>query len=189
MKHKLLALLLVAMPAMASGQNMALKTNLLHDASTTLNLGVEIRLGGRTSLDIPFSYNPWEFDQGKRFKFSMAQPELRVWFCESLNGAFLGVHAHGGEFNIAKAELPWEIYPQLGDANYQGSFYGGGLSLGYQWMIGRRWGLEFTLGGGYARVDYDKYTCGDNCGDKLESGSHDYWGLTRAGLSLSLMIF
>ena len=43
-------------------QKVAVKTNLLYDATTTMNLGLEIGLGKKWSLDLSGNYNPWKFD-------------------------------------------------------------------------------------------------------------------------------
>ena len=39
-------------------QKVALKSNLLYDATTTMNLGLEIGLVRKWTLDIPVNYNP-----------------------------------------------------------------------------------------------------------------------------------
>ena len=39
-------------------QKVAVKTNLLYDATTTMNLGLEIGLGKKWSLDLSGNYNP-----------------------------------------------------------------------------------------------------------------------------------
>ena len=41
-------------------QKVALKSNLLYDATTTMNLGLEIGLVRKWTLDIPVNYNPWK---------------------------------------------------------------------------------------------------------------------------------
>ncbi len=56
-----------------------IKTNLLYDATATINLGAEFRTGERTSFDIPVSYNPWTFGANRKWKHAGAQPELRWW--------------------------------------------------------------------------------------------------------------
>ena len=43
--------------------------------------------------------------------------------------------------------------------------------------------LEAEIGAGYAYVDYDKFACG-KCGTLAKDGNSNYWGITRAGLSL-----
>ena len=56
-----------------------IKTNLLYDATTTFNLGLEFRTGAKTSFDIPVSYNPWTFSDNKKWKHILIQPEFRRW--------------------------------------------------------------------------------------------------------------
>lgn len=168
-------------------QHVGVKNNLLYDATLTPNLGIEIGLGKKTTLDLSGNYNPFIFSEGKRIKHWLAQPEFRYWTCERFNGWFFGVHLHGGEFSFAKVRLPFNLYTNLRDNRYEGYYYGGGLSAGYQWMLGKRWNLEATLGVGYARVEYDRYRCAD-CSPKVGSGSKNYFGPTKAAVSLIYFI-
>ncbi|MDR2919892.1 MAG: DUF3575 domain-containing protein [Tannerella sp.] len=164
-------------------QHIALKNNLVYDATLTPNLSLEIALAKKITLDLGFGYNPFEFSDGKQFKHWLAQPELRFWMCEKFNGTFFGIHAHGGEFNVANLDLPFDFMQQLKDHRYEGYFYGGGVSIGHEWVLAKHWNLEASIGGGYARVEYDKYECGD-CGAKLKSDHYNYFGVTRATLSI-----
>jgi opacity protein-like surface antigen len=102
----------------AQSQNVAIKSNLLYDATTTINLGVEFALADQWTLDISGNYNPWVFPQAEitidpngvatgetvewtgKLKHWMLQPELRWWSCEKFTGHFFGVHAHTGMFNV-----------------------------------------------------------------------------------------
>lgn len=158
--------------------SIAIKTNALYWATTTPNLGFEIGLSKKMTLDISGNYNPWELADNKKIKHWLVQPELRYWLCERFNGHFLGVHAHYAEYNIGGLNI-------LGlDKNrYQGNLYGGGISYGYQWILSNHWSIEATVGLGYAHLDHDKYTCGD-CGTKLKKDEKNYWGATKAGLSI-----
>jgi hypothetical protein len=47
-----------------------------------------------------------------------------------------------------------------------------------------RFSVEFTLGAGYARLDYDVYYNIPN-GAKHASGTKNYWGITRGGISFT----
>ena len=58
-------------------QKVALKSNLLYDATTTMNLGLEIGLVRKWTLDIPVNYNPWKLSDGKRLRHWGIQPEVR----------------------------------------------------------------------------------------------------------------
>lgn len=181
-------LLFGLLPFTASGQHLNLKTNVLYDATATFNLGAEIGLGKQTTLDVSGNYNPWSFgDKERQWKHWMVQPEFRYWLCERFNGHFLGVHALVGEYNTNRIKLPFDLFPSLNDYNYQGNFWGGGISYGYQWILGKHWGLEATVGVGYLRVKYDKYPDPD-CDTKLDTGHKNYFGPTKAGITFTYFI-
>ena len=119
-----------------SAQHFALKNNLLYDATTTPNLGFEVGLSKKVTLDVSAGYNPFKFNDGKKLKHWLVMPEVRYWTCEKFNGTFIGVHALGGQYNIAGIKLPFGIFPNLKDHRYDGYLYGGGLTLGHQWSRG-----------------------------------------------------
>ena len=48
--------------ATSYAQKIAVKSNLLYDATTTMNLGLEIGLAKKWSLDLSGNYNPWKFN-------------------------------------------------------------------------------------------------------------------------------
>lgn len=166
-----------------SAQRMAVKTNLLYDATTTPNVGIEMGLGKKSTAQIFYALNPWKFGENEQLRHWVVNPELRWWFCHRFNGHFVGVHAFGGEFNMGGVELPFGIWPSLEHRRYEGWFAGGGLSYGYQWIFSRHWNFEASLGFGYAYIDYAKFRC-ENCGEKLEDKTRHYLGPTKAALSL-----
>jgi hypothetical protein len=164
-------------------QKVALKNNLLYDAALTPNLALELALGKKTTLDLGAGYNPFDFRNDRQWKHWLAQPELRWWFCERFNGAFLGVHALGGEYSFAKIDLPLSVFSDLKDYRYEGWYAGGGVSFGWQWILSRHMSLEATVGAGYVRVQYDKFTCAE-CSSRVGNGYEEYLGPTKAALSL-----
>lgn len=161
----------------------ALKTNILYGATLTPNLALEIGLGKKTTIELGGGYNFYEPSSGKLWKHWLVQPEFRYWFCERFNGTFLGVHALGGEYSFAKIDFPLAVFDDLKENRYEGHYYGGGITLGYQWILGKRWNLEASVGAGYVRVHYDKYKC-TNCGSSIDNGVKNYWGPTKAAISL-----
>lgn len=177
----------------AYGQ-VSVKTNLLYDATTTPNLGLEVGVGAKSTVNLVYGLNAWTFDSSKgerKAKHWVVMPEYRWWTCSKFNGHFFGVHAMGGQFNAANISLPIpgfffsgdNLASGVKDSRYQGYFAGAGFTYGYQWILSRHWNLEAEIGVGYNHVWYDKYRCGD-CGGKLNSGHSNYAGITKLGLSI-----
>ena len=178
------AMLFFALPIFAQGK-IGIKTNLLYGVGTlTPNLGAEVGLSPHWGIDISVGYNPWTFSGNKKMKHLFIRPEVRYWLCERFNGHFFGVHLSGGSFNIGG--IP---FPGMNDKfRYEGYAAGAGLTYGYQWMIGRRWNLEASLGLGYMYARYDKFECAA-CGKKLEANhTKDFFTPTRAGISVIYLI-
>jgi hypothetical protein len=276
----LVVLIIVGSIESMSAQDMALKTNLLYDATSTINIGYEAALNHRTTLDIWVNYNPWSLGRkmvglddeavmqvtgasytggtaeyrDRKLKHILIQPEVRWWLCEKFNGHFFGAHLHGGIFNVGAINLfgwgdygigksgqpllrrthmssdefnaltpdqrkqyyvtgvqyrpgtdEWDAYPGMKNPekndflwrnadrdgiytnSFEGWFIGAGVSYGYHWLLGRRFSMEFTLGIGYAYLDYEKSRCTE-CKKKLGEGVSHYFGPTRAGISLVYML-
>ena len=162
MKIKLCVALLMALFAgmFASAQKVALKTNLLYDATATVNAGIEIGLAPRWTLDISGNFNDWTMSHNRKWKHWLVQPEARYWFCERFSGHFIGIHAHGGEYNFGNLKNGIKFlgsdFSKLTDNRYQGWYVGGGLSYGYAWILGKHWNLEAELGIGYIYTRFDK---------------------------------
>lgn len=169
-------------------QDVALKTNMIYDATATVNAGVEIGIASKWTLDVSGNFNCWTMSEGKRWKHWFVQPEARYWLCDRFSGHFFGVHAHGGQFNIGGIDNDFKFlgtdFSVLSDKRVQGWFAGAGVAYGYAWVLGRHWNLEGELGLGYAYCRYDKFNCMD-CGRKVEKDkSYNYFGLTKIALSL-----
>lgn len=171
--------------------SVGIKTNLLYGAYTqTPNLGVEIGLGRHTTLDISGGYNPWKLDNDggrKRLVHWLVQPEFRYFFCNRFGGHFLGVHALYSQYNIGGHNLPLLFGKGSKEFRYEGSAYGSGITYGYQFLLGRRWNLELSVGAGVVRMDYDKHDC-INCGRKVGRERKTYYGPTKAAVSLIYII-
>ncbi|WP_295935899.1 DUF3575 domain-containing protein [uncultured Alistipes sp.] len=177
----------LAMPAI--GQSIGVKTNLLYGGVTlTPNLGLEVGLGQRTTLDLSVGYNPWnrngDYGDNKKLVHLLVQPEFRWWTCERFNGHFFGVHAIFSKYNVGGHKVQ-NVFKK--DFRYEGFAYGGGISYGYHLMLGTRWGLEFNVGVGVAHLAYDRYGC-DKCAGKVSKGKNTYFGPTRAGITLVFLI-
>lgn len=95
-----LAMMLLASSGAVKAQDVALKTNLLGWATTSLNAGVEVGIAEKQTAQLFATLNPWEFSGGKKVRIWNVEPEYRWWTCQRFGGSFFGVHALAGEYNV-----------------------------------------------------------------------------------------
>jgi hypothetical protein len=156
----------------------ALKTNAVYWATTTPNIGAEVRLAPKWTLEAEIGLNPFtgkndDGSYGKSLKHFRLHPEVRYWFCEAFYKHFLGLHIPYLIYNISDVKL-------LGTENerHQGWGTGVGISYGYQWVLGKHW----NIGVGYLYLDSEVYPCA-NCGTKIRDVKKHYFGPTQAAIS------
>ena len=171
----------------ASAQKVALKTNLISDAVTSPNLGLEFRMAPKWTFDISGQMNAWNIND-RRWRHWMVMPEARVWFCEAFQGSFFALHALGGQYNVGNLkplinEFLGSNFSELRNNRFQGWGVGAGVGYGYDWILARHWNLEFEFGVGFIYTKFNKYPC-DVCGDKKEPGHHIYYGPTKLSLAI-----
>ena len=184
--HKRLAgLFLTLIPALAGAQDVAMKTDLVNDALLSPNLGVEVGLAPKWSLDVRAELNAWSVN-GHKWKHWFVQPEARYWLCQRFAGHFFGVHAIGGQYNFGHLGLNFKFlgsdFRKLLDNRYQG--WGAGAGIGYAWPVHRHWNIEAEIGFGWIYTRFDSYPCAE-CGRKIDSDRpHNYVGPTKAALNI-----
>ncbi|MDL2281881.1 DUF3575 domain-containing protein [Parabacteroides sp. OttesenSCG-928-G06] len=169
----------------ASAQYVAIKTNGVYDALTCPNLGVEFSMGKHFTGDVSGNYAPFEITKKESLKHWLVQPEFRYWPVERFNGHFIGLHGYYMDYVFKKVDLPFGMNK---DHAYDGTGYGGGISYGYQLYLSSRWSLEFTAGFGYGYFEYDKFVMKDDQQEYLGLFKTDYWGITKAGITITYFI-
>ena len=136
---------------------LALKTNLLYDALTIANLGVEVPLTERVSLGADLMF-PWWNIPSKDITLQLLAGELsaRYWFGDRadkdpLTGLFAGLNAGAGIYDFQLGRL-------TDGRGVQGNvFLLLGLQAGYAHSIGKNLRLEYSLGLGYIQTEYREY--------------------------------
>lgn len=113
------------------------------------NIGIETRIGEKTTFQIDILASLWNSVNGVPFKFATLTPEFRYHFNEKFNGFYAGIHFGGSIYKISK----------YGRANeYQEGFgYMVGSTIGYQKKINTKLLLEFFIGGGSHQGFYKGY--------------------------------
>ena len=173
----------------ASRPLFALKTNLLFDVASALNLEVEVPIGQRWSVAAEWIF-PWWLYEKKQYALEILNGNIegRYWWGErsrrdQLTGWFTGVYAGGGYYDVE-----WKT------KGYQGEFFSAGITGGFAHKIGRNLRMEYSLGIGYLTNKYREYVP-QQCGIdgqwhliKQGNGTSNWIGPTRAKVSLVWMI-
>ena len=141
------------------------------------SLRLVCRVDGIHLICVKKTYDDGSIVESK-VKHYMVMPELKYWNCQAFERSFWGIHGIYSHFNMGGISF---LNP-LKDYRYQGDAYGGGISYGYQWALGSRWGLEASVGAGYLHLDYKKYEK-EKCGEFLGDETYNYWGPTKAEVS------
>lgn len=165
----------------------ALKTNLLFDAAMMPNVEIELPIGkqNRYSLNGELMF-PWWLMDGDKYclQILMGGLEGRYWLGsrekrmnrEVLTGHFLGLYAGGGKYDL-----------QWNRDGYQGEFFiAAGVSYGYAHKIARNLRLEYNIGIGLLRTNYEYYHTLDNYQTLLwqNNGRYTWLGPTKLKISL-----
>ncbi len=188
-KRVLLAIMMIAsLFEMSKAQDLAVKTDLSSDIFTNINIGGEVGLAPKWTLDLSGEFNAWTFSDNKRWKHWFVQPEARYWFCDRFAGHFVGAHLHGGQYNVGGLDMGFSMlgtdFGKLKDYRFQGWFVGAGVAYGYAWVLGRHWNLEAEIGLGYSYTRYSQFKCA-GCGKMLKSNRpHNYFGPTKAAINV-----
>ena len=113
------------------------------------NLSAEVFFGRRWSVEAGAMYANWNGFDGRLFAVSGADAFVRFWLKEKgvYRGFYVGAGGGYGQFNR-------EMEGQTGCS---GSYYGGGLTVGYVQVLSRQWLLELEARGIYRFVDSDYY--------------------------------
>lgn len=162
----------------------AIKSNLLGDLALCANFGFEVELWPHWSLDVPVWYSPYDITERWRIRLLAVQPEVRYWLKDAGEGHYFGLHTSVAGFNVSFN----------GDWRYQDpnhAAFGLGVGYGYSFHLDtdKRWGLEAQIGAGYINYKWVKYHNTGRNGTEYSQGGGTYWGVTRAGLTLSYKFY
>ena len=164
----------VLVPGRVKAQNVSVRTNLAWDAVAEPNLGLEIQAGDHWSVGADAGLKAWprwlawDWDGNNtvHWRNFAVVPEVRYYFDQVFRGFFAGADAVYTHYNVGNVQFPFGLYPEAKDYRLQGSFWGGGLFMGYAWWMGSHWRMELEAGAAGGLAAYDRYDCA-HCGTKL----------------------
>lgn len=152
-----------------------LKTNAIPWAATILNIEPEIQVAPNITVALPIWYCPWFIAERRSLRVAAFQPEGRWWLKKAGEGHFGGLHA-----SLAWYNLKW------GDYRYQDQgrpLLGAGITYGYAFRFGEKWGVELSIGAGYMNLRYDRFYNTHN-GQLADTRRTSYFGLDHLAISL-----
>lgn len=156
--------------ATINAQHVALRNNLLYDATLTPNLGIEVRVDSLWSIGADIGYNAWDInkDKNKKWRHLLVAPHFRRYLCfgdsvrlrraRYIEGDLLYSH-----FNVGNTSIPFGLYSGAKDRRLQGDLVAVGAKYGFAWLLGHRWWLEAEAGLAVGVAWYKEYDC-DHCG-------------------------
>ncbi|AVM53499.1 uncharacterized protein DUF3575 [Bacteroides zoogleoformans] len=167
-------------PSFASAQRYSVRANLLGFATTNLNVEGAMAVSAHWSVHVPLQYNPFNLGGDAKLKNFTVTPGVRYWPGAPFGrGYFIGMH---GVFSSFNAGGLFGYHKR----RYEGTAWGAGFSAGYAHSIGRKWSMEYELGAGVVRADWEQY-CRRRCGPKLGEGGKLYVVPTRISVSLAYL--
>lgn len=179
-----LIILAACVANIATAQTVAVKSNLLSAVQGTLNGSLELAISQRTTLNLYGSVRPWSRSESDVYKYWLIEPEYRYYTCSKFNGFFVGVLADVARFNVGGRDMPFDMCKFLKSHRYEGTILGGGVEVGYEWLLGKHWNLETSVSLGYEHVKYDEYDSPLRCAPQTDSGNYNYFGPTKGSISL-----
>ncbi len=167
-------ILLLAGSPKGLAQEISVRTNVLWDAVAEPNLGFELQTGEHWSVGVDAGLKAWprwlawDWDtaDATHWRNFAVVPEVRYYVNQVFRGFFAGADAVYTHYNIGNVTFPFGLYPDAKDFRLQGSFWGGGLFVGYAWWPWDHWRLELEAGAAMGLAAYDRYDC-PHCGTKL----------------------
>lgn len=158
------------------------KTNIPAYGMLWLNAAIEFDFAEHWSAQLPIYYSGWNyFTSRRKFRTFAVVPEIRLWTSPENRGFFVGAHFGMAYYNAAFG----------GDFRYQDHngntpALGGGISLGARIPLSgnRRWWLEFSVGAGIYRLDYDRFINEHN-GLLFDRRKRTFYGIDNAAISIA----
>lgn len=159
-----------------SAQLLALKTNALLDVAMVPNLGMELVIGEKTSLNASVFGAVKIY--GNEAKILGAQGEMRYWFNgRPLTREFIGVAGSAIAHNFV-----------LRGQRYHGDAYVAAFTFGYAFVLAPHWTLELHSGIGLMGYHQKRYYLGD----RIHDNNYNARGLAlipyNLGVSVSWII-
>jgi hypothetical protein len=166
----------------------ALRTNLLYDATLSPNLGVDVRVDSLRTLGLLAGVNAWDIDKAKNKKWRHMLFSLRARkYRDSLfHKGYYEADVIYSHFNVGNTKIPFGLYSPVKDHRLQGDLIALGGKYGYSWILSRTWRIEAEAGVAVGYAWFKEYDC-DHCGTYYGKGDRIFL-LPQLGINVVYII-
>ena len=166
----------------------ALRTNLLYDATLSPNLGVDVRVDSLRTVGLLVGLNAWDIDKEKNKKWRHALFSLRARkYRDSLfHKGYYEADLIYSHYNVGNTKIPFGLYSAVKDRRLQGDLVALGGKYGYSWILARNWRIEAEAGVAIGYAWFKEYDC-DHCGTFLGNGDRIFL-LPQLGVNVVYII-
>ena len=183
-------LLIACMSADRVGaQTVALRNNLLYDATLTPNLGADIRVDSLWTIGALVGLNAWDIDKdkNKKWRHLLISPNVRRWLGDSLfHKSYVEADLIYSHYNVGNTKIPFGLYSGVKDRRLQGDLLALGCKYGYSWILARHWRIEAEAGIAVGYAWFKEYECA-TCGKQLGNGDRIFL-LPQLGINVVYII-
>ena len=166
----------------------ALRTNLLYDATLSPNLGVDVRVDSAWTVGLLVGINAWDIDKEKNKKWRHALFSIRARkYRDSLfHKGYYEADVIYSHFNVGNTKIPFGLYSAVKDRRLQGDLIALGGKYGYSWILSRTWRIEAEAGVAVGYAWFKEYDC-DHCGTYYGKGDRIFL-LPQLGVNVVYII-
>ena len=127
----------------------ALRTNLLYDATLSPNLGVDVRVDSTWTVGLLAGMNAWDIDKekNKKWRHMLFSFRARKYVNDSVfHKGYFEADAIYSHFNVGNVKFPLGLYKTVRERRLQGDLLALGGKYGYSWILSRDWRIEAEAG-------------------------------------------
>ena len=186
-----LTLLLAFVTGSSAAQTVALRTNLLYDATLSPNLGAELRVDSLWSIGMTVGINAWDIDNrpdhNKKWRHFLVAPKVRYYLNDTLmHKGYLEINGIYSHYNVSNVKFPFGLYKSVRNRRLQGDLLALGGKYGYSWILARDWRIEAEAGVAVGYAWFKEYDC-PHCGTYLGEGDRIFL-LPQLGINVVYII-
>lgn len=172
----------------AKQPRIALRTNLLYDATLSPNLGVDVRVDSAWTVGLLVGINAWDINEkeNKKWRHALFSIRARKYRDSLFHKGYYEADVIYSHYNVGNTKIPFGLYSAVKDRRLQGDLIALGGKYGYSWILSRTWRIEAEAGVAVGYAWFKEYDC-PHCGTFLGNGDRIFL-LPQLGINVVYII-